>query len=64
MSNPGFDEAVAMICAAKGLPYSAAEWEREVLRLEYALEDARRRWLSAHQTGYCHPARFDPAGAS
>lgn len=56
-----WDETDAFICAAKGEPYTQAEWEREIVRLEYALADARRRHATALERGVCLPARFDQA---
>lgn len=54
-----YDETDAFICAAKGEPYTQAEWERKVLRLERELEDARRRNAIALREGVCLPARYD-----
>lgn len=53
------DEDMAFLHASKGLPYTSRQWEAEVLRLEWALDDARRRLLSSHHTGVCRAARFD-----
>lgn len=56
---PAFDEHDAFLCACKGLPYTVAEWEAEVVRLEKSVADAQRRWRIAVERGVCLPARFD-----
>jgi hypothetical protein len=53
------DDGVAFICAAKGLPYSEAEWAAEVLRLDARLADAQLRLDRARETGYCAPEQYD-----
>lgn len=54
----GYDEHDAFLCAAKGEPYTFAEWDYETKRLRKALEDAHRRRDIALVDGVCMPARF------
>lgn len=53
------NEFDAFLSAAKGEPYTPAEWEREVNRLEATLRVARIGLTIAHYYGACPAARFE-----
>ena len=59
-----YDEGWAFVCAAKGVPYTEAEWDAEVERLHAAWLDAKRRLAVARDRGVCLPERYDPQDAA